>query len=146
MKRDYLRNPIRLLLLESQWGVKLENRIKSQHKEKNILNILKGLTLYRFLYIKHRSGKKSAHDFFCESRKIILLGRVSQLLLLDQENRREVSLSLRPFSIFCLYLKKRLWVTSVSVFIAGEGKLKGCVCQPELKVGETKSLRAKVSI
>ena len=130
MKRDYLRNPIRLLLLESQWGVKLENRIKSQHKEKNILNILKGLTLYRFLYIKHRSGKKSGHDFFCESRKIILLGRVSQLLLLDQENRREVSLSLRPFSILCLWKpvleKEALGFVSVSLY-CGRRKIEG-VC------------------
>ena len=49
--------------------MKLENRIKSQHKEKNILNILKGLTLYRFLYIKHRSGKKSGHDFFLREQE-----------------------------------------------------------------------------
>ena len=68
--------------------------------------------------------------FFCESRKIILLGRVSQLLLLDQENRREVSLSLRPFSILCLWKpvleKEALGFVSVSLY-CGRRKIEG-VC------------------
>ena len=70
--------------------------------------------------------------FFCESRKIILLGRVSQLLLLDQENRREVSLSLRPFSILCLWVWKPLLEKDVLGYVSvslycGRRKIEG-VC------------------